>query len=366
MKNIKYFFFLITLASIVLFFWLFLDLILSNTLMAKKDDCIKFEEKYYELKKNCSGKHRFKKAFPSVDIFTDKYGLRTSKNFKHNNDLKNIFILGDSFTFGVGLEYEKSYVGLIESRMKDYNFYNFSVPSYSPSVYPFKLKKMSKLNIMPSKIIMFLDLTDVHDEAARWFIDKDFGKPYLSNKEIFEKNKNEENNFKKRNFKISVQLASLINFNLRSLRSKFRNTFKDKKKESVLMKTFQGEFTYTDLSKLNKQFWKEKTFSTGIKNIKKNINLISKFAKENNSEFYLVLYPWAETLEYGQKSFNWSNFGKNLCVNNICTLIDTTNNFLNYKNSNKNWSNQIYFPSDIHFNDLGAKILADSLIEKLE
>ena len=334
--------------------------------MAKKDDCFKFEQRYYELKKNCSGKHRFKKAFPSVDIFTDEYGLRVSKNLKRNNNLENIFILGDSFTFGVGLDYKKTYVGLIESRMKDYNFYNFAVPSYSPSVYPYKLKKISKLRILPKKIIMFLDLTDVHDEAARWFVDKDFGKPYLSNNEIFEKNKKEKNNFKKKNFKISVQLASLINFNLRSLRSKIRNTLKNKEKDSVLMNTFQGEFTYTDLSKLNRQFWKEETFSIGIENIKKNINLISKFAKEYDSEFYLVLYPWAETLEYGQKSFNWSNFGKDLCANNMCTLIDTSNSFLNYKTTNKNWSNQIYFPSDIHFNNLGAKILADSLKGKLE
>ena len=41
---------------------------------------------------------------------------------------------------------------------------------------------------------------------------------------------------------------------------------------------------------------------------------MQKIAKNFSSEFYIVVYPWAETLQYGQKEFNWSNYAKNLCV----------------------------------------------------
>ena len=42
--------------------------------------------------------------------------------------------------------------------------------------------------------------------------------------------------------------------------------------------------------------------------IKKKISHISDISKKIDSEFYLVIYPYAETLVYGQQKFNWENF----------------------------------------------------------
>ena len=56
-------------------FFLSIDLILSNTVLNYKN-CFKYEEFYYELKKNCIGKYRFKKSFPIVKTITDERGLR--------------------------------------------------------------------------------------------------------------------------------------------------------------------------------------------------------------------------------------------------------------------------------------------------
>ena len=84
-----------------------------------------------------------------------------------------------------------------------------------------------------------------------------------------------------------------------------------------------------------------------------------------NSEFYLVLYPWAETLEDGEKEFNWSNFGKKLCLNNKCKLIDTIPHFKKYKEKNNNWVNELYFVNDEHFNKGGAKFIANLVKNKI-
>ena len=82
------------------------------------------------------GKYRFKKTFPIVETITDDMGLRIGKDsLSKNKDKKNIFIFGDSFTYGVGIEYEKTFAGLLEKKYSDYNVYNFGVGSYSPSVH---------------------------------------------------------------------------------------------------------------------------------------------------------------------------------------------------------------------------------------
>ena len=45
----------------------------------------------------------------------------------------------------------------MEKKLNEYNFYNYAVGSYSPSVHLYKLNKAIKKNILPSKIFVFLD-----------------------------------------------------------------------------------------------------------------------------------------------------------------------------------------------------------------
>ena len=33
-------------------------------------------------------------------------------------------------------------------------------------------------------------------------------------------------------------------------------------------------------------------------------------SKENDIEFFLAIFPFADTLEYGQKEYNWESFAK--------------------------------------------------------
>ena len=57
-----------------------------------------------------------------VDIYTDDIGLRIGKSIVKKDEKKeNIFIFGDSFTYGVGLEYEKTFAGIIEKQLNPIN-----------------------------------------------------------------------------------------------------------------------------------------------------------------------------------------------------------------------------------------------------
>ena len=176
-----------------IFIILIIDLLLSNTVLNYKN-CFKYTEYYYELKKNCKGSYRFKETFPIIETITDDKGLRIGKKSptKQKNK-KNIFIFGDSFTYGVGLEFEKTYAGLIENQMQEYNVYNFGVGSYSPSVYLYKLKKELRENLIPHKIILFLDLTDVLDEASRWDYNLITEKAKLKTNYVYERSLKKKN-----------------------------------------------------------------------------------------------------------------------------------------------------------------------------
>ena len=47
----------------------------------------------------------------------------------------------------------------------------------------------------------------------------------------------------------------------------------------------------------------------------KNLYEISTLSANMNSELYIVIFPWAETLEYGQDSFSYENYAFETCKN---------------------------------------------------
>ena len=87
--------------------------------------------------------------------------------------------------------------------------------------------------------------------------------------------------------------------------------------------------------------------------------------QKNNSELYLVIYPWPETLEFGQALFNWENFAKEVCAKDKCNLINTFSAFRNKKNNDKFWYSNLYFIGDEHLNAKGNKFLAAILEKKI-
>jgi len=348
----------IILINLFIFFILFfiLDFILSNSIFdAKKNSCYQIEKFFYNLKKNCSGFDKFKSSFPTVEVFTDEQGLRIGKNTKKNYKEK-IFIFGDSFTFGAGLKFEDTFTGILENKIKNFDFYNFAVGSYSPTVHLFNLEKQMQLKNYPRKIIMLLDMTDVHDEAVRWKVD--LGKPILSNTAMYD-NFNRKEKFFHKNFKVSRSFLHYINYQFRIYRSQNNPDNLNNIKTSL-----QAGFTYRNLDELGNHYQGD-IFTRGLEKIREKIFLISNIAKKINSEFYLVIYPYGETMAFGQDNFNWENFAEEVCQNQRCKLINMFNTFLIYKKNNKNWYSDLFFVGDEHFNAGGNKLIADELILKI-
>ena len=356
-----------SLFCIILIVVAILDIVLSNTVFSLKKNCYNYEEYYYELEPNCSGKFRIKKSFPTIDVYTDENGLRVRKDYQFKDkDKKNILIFGDTFTFGYGLQYEDTYVGIMEKKLNEYNFYNYAVGSYSPSVHLYKLNKAIKKNILPSKIFVFLDFTDVLDEAVRWNYNYEKNLVFLSSNFNF-LNSQKEVSFRKKNFRILSEISSLLNSNLRILRSKLENYLKKDSSNPVrIYTTIHSQFTYISENNLDKRFWKDQFLQKGLSKIKKNLNEMQTLAKKFSSEFYIVIYPWAETLEYGQKQFDWSEFSNDLCSIKECKLIDAIPDFTKYKTNNINWNNQLYFVGDFNFNSYGAKLLSQVVLKHLK
>ena len=129
---------------------------------------------------------------------------------------------------------------------------------------------------IPKKVFVFLDLTDVLDEATRWHLIGENSRPKLKTKDIYKLSQKKEK-FVDKNFKSLKNISSYINYNLRNLKASIKLQVKD---EYKIKTSVQGNFTYTDLKQLDQRFWGKNTFKEGIENIEKNLNSFSKIAQK--------------------------------------------------------------------------------------
>jgi hypothetical protein len=100
-------------------------------------------------------------------VCTDANGFKTQceKKNKANPKVFDIAFLGDSFTEGVGLPYEQTFVGMVATKTPELNIANLGAVSYSPAIYLAKLKALYAKGYQFKHLIVFIDIGDVYDEA---------------------------------------------------------------------------------------------------------------------------------------------------------------------------------------------------------
>jgi len=109
---------------------------------------------------------------------TDRYGFRAGTCAPGEGDKSKpaIFVVGDSFTEGLGVPYEESFAGLMacEAAREGKAVWNLGVMSFSPVIYHRKIRAAAeKLGIKPTKIYVFLDLSDITDDAIVYRVGED-------------------------------------------------------------------------------------------------------------------------------------------------------------------------------------------------
>ena len=106
-------------------------------------------------------------------IFTNSLGFkdRSIRAIQLVSTKHRILFIGDSFTEGIGLSYDDTFVGLIDSRLSKNNIevLNAGRVSYSPIIYWRKIKFLIEdLGLDIDELVVFLDISDVRDEVTRY------------------------------------------------------------------------------------------------------------------------------------------------------------------------------------------------------
>ena len=201
--------------------------------------------------------------------------------------------IGDSFTEGLFLPYEKTFVGIIDNELssKKIEVLNAGVSSYSPIIYFKKIEYLIDKGFEFDELIVFIDISDIEDEATI----------YRSYKAKVIKIKD------KKKIKNKQNIRTIIDFLKKNLYMtySFLNYIHDKS-VPTLNKTNVSEeefirFMISDKHTRDKWTINQEIrnkYQIGINNALKYMNLLNNLCKKNNIKVSIAVYPWISQIYY--------------------------------------------------------------------
>tara|TARA_B100000963_G_scaffold361409_1_gene396605 strand:- start:3082 stop:4077 length:996 start_codon:yes stop_codon:yes gene_type:complete len=261
----------------------------------------------------------FSKPNRSFKVFgknskTDQFGFRIPlRDFSYDNSKKFTLILGDSVTFGVGVEEKDTFVGILREKLNKNNLLNTAIFGHNIESYFYILKKnQKKFNDSIDKVIIFICLNDVV--------------PYqgVVSKEDLNKNKiTNENESKIFQNNIAIQ----VNLFLRERSAIF-----------VLVKSLFTRPVERHYNIMRDLYNNKKN----LLEFKNNLSQIVEYSFDNKLPIEFILLPYAhqinnncrEDLLFPQneliKIFNGLNLKLYNYTNKFCKMPDKNNLFLKY------------------------------------
>ena len=261
---------------------------------------------------------------------TDKNGFRIPiKNYSYKYVKKTTLVLGDSVTFGVGVEEKNTFIGILRNNSRANNLYNAAIFGHNIESYLYILKKNhEKFKDEINQVLIFLCLNDVVPYQGTIF----------ENKKDLNKNKFQKNI-------IENKFALKLNIFLRE--------------RSVLFVLLKGIFT----NPIKRHYDYMRALYDNEKNLvklEKDVNEITNFLIKNNLNYKYVLLPYAHQIKNNcqKELLKPQEMIKKIFDNQNIDIKDFTNEFC--KNDNKKDLFLKYDP--VHLSRYGHKYISDLVI----
>ncbi len=313
----------------------------NKILPTKTNDLFK-----YDFKKNFEGTIHY--GVFNYELCTNNLRMRISCENKNDHyDYKfNYIFIGDSFTEGVGLNYNDTFVGIFEQNFPKKKIGNLGISGHSPRNYYSKIKKYILDGLVFEELIVFIDISDISDEAG---LKSEQTQDLTTNDVNKQRNKNFKEIFKS-NFPLSHYLLYRIKyFNLPKPIYRYLPSYQ------ASSWTYNRSITNYDVE-------------YGIESSLEYMNKLYDFLNQNNIKLSIAIYPWPNQLIYDRADSVqvkiWEDFCKSKCKNflNYFQIFFDNENTLKLSKAKK-IIKKLYLENDMHFNKTGNKMIASNLIK---
>ena len=376
MKNKFLEIFKISLITILIFF--VLDLLIGNYIYKKT-----LRKNYFDIDANMGTTHPVyhhgnKKNYKThsagwgtlkFSFCTDNNGFRNICSEINKSKSFDIGVIGDSQTEGFGVNYENTFTYLISRKLENKRIANLAVASYSPAIYFSKINYLLNKNYKFKEIIVFLDLSDLHDDATKYMLvnDKVISKKTDSGNENYMAKsafKNEKGLvrakerlmfFLSRNLKITNHIIITIDNLLISI------GIKNKLIPYWIENDPRSSWTYN----YDESWYEKENFEDVLKISLSNMEKLSNLLMKKNIELSLAVFPWPGTIKNDNENNLQLKIWREFCFSRCKNFFDLMKPFFILKK--KYGYREVYFKhfihGDIHLNENGHRIVAENFLK---
>ena len=322
---------------------------------------IKSDLYHHDLAKNANEKN----SIWGDVIYTTKtnsLGFRDRANRKIplKTEKKRLVFIGDSVTEGLGLNYEETFVGLIDNALKgEHSVLNAGVTSYSPIIYWKKVDCLiNKIGLQFDELIVYLEVSDIQDEASIYKLN-DTGVSSALKGTVSRRTKTLQSELINENTILWAWLKSLRKKEKPSIS---RESIFSKKETQTYKKSInlhRGSWTYDE--NIYKEYGEKglKLSATYMENLLKTLTA-------HGIKMTLAVYPWPGQIFHDNVDSkhvifweNWAKQNKVRFVNHFTDFFLTKNKIGAIKTIEK-----YYIAGDVHLNAKGNILIKEYFLSQ--
>ncbi|HAQ61579.1 TPA: hypothetical protein DCR49_06215 [Candidatus Delongbacteria bacterium] len=329
---------------IILLFYILLDLILGCFFL-KKDE-IRISDPYFHHGLKPMSQKSSEWGGRNYRLVTNSLGFKDSSNrdIEKKAGMKRIMFLGDSFTEGLGYDFDSTFTGIIANDLKGkYEVLNGGVTSYSPKLYLLRTEHLINSGYEFDHIVLMLDISDIQDEVIY--------ENFIPERKI--------SLLKSVDVKLSNTFFSYSYF-FRGIIKKLLNSHSGSGEDSILEQKISDRGLWTYDEKCFAE-WGEKGLYAAEISMKK----LSDLCRNKKIKLTMAVYPWPEQMINDTVESKQVIFWKGFCLENNIDFIDLFPYF--FEDECRECTVKKYFiEGDCHWNYDGHELIAEKILERIK
>jgi len=350
----------------LLLFFLLLDLALGAFFIQKDINNFRCSHYFYHhgMVPMSSGKSKWGDG-PIYPVFVNSLGfLDESKRQIPLTSLKRrIVFIGDSFAEGLGLPFEKTFVGHLNKKIDQskVEILNAAVLSYSPKLYHLKIKYLiEKIGLKFDELYVFIDISDVQDEIL-----------YRSYSPSEEKaGEKIVNIFKRLSFAAySIDITHKNNVRKKKIKKYTTQLYPPWLDYFWLDNQDDEPFSDPNFIEIRSDWTTDKYFNNkwtkfGLELAVYNMDKLHKLCNDNRVKLTIVVYPWIQQIYGKDLESKQVQIWESYSVKKNIGFINLFPSFI--KNEDPDLTYAKYFiQGDVHWNVQGHLTVANKILEHL-
>lgn len=278
---------------------------------------------------------------------------------------RRVVVIGDSFTEGIGLPWEETYVGRFAAAEPQLEVLDAGVLSYAPSVYWRKTQWLLNAGYTFDELLVFIDVSDIQDEAIAYREQPDGSIDYVGYGI---------------NYFATVDNPVLADPGWKPPGTGEPTQLGDWK---AWMKV---HFAYTNLAyalvksrlrrqetphKMLRSYWTvdpgipgygEMGVEKALQKATSYMDRLSVLLRARGIALGVAVYPWPDQLEFDKEDNRSVTHWKAWCERNGCArFIDHTPDFFAFKRAHPDWRERLFVRGDVHHTSEATAIIAQRL-----